>query len=346
MQALPFLLSLLNALDTVYKGVIGILWNAAVTFGLSPKFAFLIPLTSYGSFQNLGMYISGVLFYQIAAIVLLISSAVTLAYNSFAEPRPYGRYIARVATSVIIGSISFLLMVWVLKSLDYVYSTVYSGAGVNWSNFLLFSSDTFSASAHPATNGDYSTLIELFTLTGYFTAVVSLFAELMLRQALMLLALLILPVGTVLYALDRGRRFAAVLWEILVEMSAYPFLVLLCLYLANIFAWDAPLQLAFLFLPSLIPGILFATGNSFLSAPIMGFIGGMSLTRTMGKGVEAGSIIGGLADGAGAANSLKRGALFPVTERNPLSKNFQPIRNREEMPWKDILRDELKKRRD
>lgn len=346
MQVLPLLLSLLNALDTVYKAVIGILWNAAITFGLSPKFAFLIPFTSYASFQNLGMYISGVLFYQVAAIVLLISSAVTLAYNSFAEPRPYGRYIARIATSVIIGSVSFLLIIWVLKSLDYLYSTVYSGTGIDWSNFLLFSSNTFSNSAHPVSNGDYAALIELFTLTGYFTAVVSLFAELMLRQALMLLALIILPIGTVLYALDRGRRFATVLWEILVEMSLFPFLVLLCLYLADIFSWDTPLQLAFLFLPSLIPGIFFATGNSFLSAPIMGFLGGMSLTRTMGKGVEAGSIIGGLADGTGAANSLKRGALFPVTERNPLSKNFQPIGKTDEMPWKEMLRDELKKRKE
>ncbi len=346
MQVLPLLLSLLNALDTVYKGVIGILWNAAVTFGLSPKYAFLIPFTSYSSFQNLGMYISGALFYQIAALVMLISSAATLAYNSFGEPRPYITYIARIATSVIIGSVSFLFMVWILKSLDHIYSTVYGGAGVNWSNFLLFSSNIFQASAHPVSNGDYAALIELFTLTGYFTAVVSLFAELMLRQALMLLALLILPLGTVLYAFDRGRRFATVLWEILVEMSAFPFLVLLCLYLANIFAWDTPLQLAFLFLPSLIPGIFFATGNSFLSAPIMGFLGGMSLTRTMGKGVEAGSIIGGIANGTGAADSLKRGAMFPVTERNPLTKNFQATGNRDEMPWRDMLKDELKKRKE
>lgn len=345
MQVLSLLLSLVNSLDIVYKGVIGILWNAAVSFGLSPRFAFLIPFISYGGFQDLGSYISGTLFYQAAAIVLLVSSAVTLAYNSFAEPRPYGRYVARISASIIVGSVSFLFMVWALKSLDNVYSNVYSNAGINWSNFLLFSSGAFSASKYPVTGGAYAALIELFTLTGYFTAVVSLFAELMIRQALMLLALLILPIGTVLYALDRGRKFAMVLWEILVEMSAYPFLVLLCLYLANIFSWDMPLQLAFLFLPSLIPGIFFATGNSFLSAPIMGFIGGMSLTRTVGKGVEAGSIIGGLAGGTGAANAMKRGALFPVTERNPLTRNFQPTGKRDEMPWKDILNDELKRRK-
>lgn len=336
---------MLNSLDTIYKGVIGILWNAVISFGLSPNFAFLVPFISNSSFHNLGSYISGTLFYQLASLVILVSSAVTLAFNSIAEPRPYGKYIARLATSIIIASVSFFMVVWVLKGLDSVYSSVYSNSGVNWSNFLLFSSNSFLTTSQPAINSNYSALIELFTLTGYFTAAVALFAELMLRQALMLLALLLLPIGTVLLAFDRGKRFAMVLWEILLEMSVYPFLVLLCLYMAEIFSWDMPLQLAFLFLPSLIPGIFFATGNSFLSTPVMGFVGGMSLTRTVGKGVEAGSILGGFADGTSAADSLKRGALYPVTERNPLSKNFQPVKNREEMPWKELLGNELKKRK-
>lgn len=341
MQVLPIILELLNAFDTLYKGVIGVLWNATITFGLNPKFAFLIPFTSYSSFRSLGVYVSGTLFFQFSAIVLLISSTLTLAYNSLVEPRPYGRFISRLVASIILGSISFFLTIWVLKGLDSIYSDVYSMSGINWSNFLLFST-SLSSGAQIGSTSSYSALIELFTLTGYFTAVVALFAELILRQALMLMALILIPLGTTLFALDHGRRFALVLWEIIVEMSAYPFLVLLCLYLAHVFSWDMPLQLAFLFLPSLIPGIFFATGNSFLSAPIMGFVGGMSLSRTVGKGIEAGGIVSGLAGETGIGQTIKNAALFPVTERNPLAKNFQAHGKRDEMPWKEILREELK----
>lgn len=340
-------MSILNTLDTVYKAVIGVLWNATVSFGLSPKFAFLIPFTSYGSFRNLGLFLSGPFYFQIAALVLLISSSLTLAYNSFVEPMSYGRYIARIATSLIVGSISFFLVIWALKGLDAVYQIIYSSSNLNWNNFLLFSSSVYTAKVHPYVNGSYSALIELFALTGYFTAVVSLFAELMLRQALMLMAILLLPVGTVLYSVDRGRRFAVILWEIIVEMSIFPFLILVCLYLANVFSWDMPLQLAFLFLPSLIPGLFFATGNSFLSAPVMGFLGGMSLSRTVGKGVEAGSIVSGLVDGTDPAAAVKRGALFPVTEKNPLSRNLNhEDKTANMMPWKDLMEEELRYRKE
>lgn len=340
---MPILLGLLNALDTIYKAIIGVLWNATVIFGLSPKFAFLVPFTSTSEFRSIGLYVSGALFYQFAAIILLISSALTLAYNSLAEPKSYGKYLTKVVTSIIIGSISFIFMIWTLNGLNAIYSNLYNSSNLNWSNFLLFSTN-FPISNQTISTSSYATLIELFTLTGYFTAIVALFAELMLRQALMLLALLLLPLGTILYALNHGRRFATVLWEILVEMSAYPFLVLLCLYLAHIFSWDAPLQLAFLFLPTLIPGLFFATGNSFLSAPIMGFLGGMSLSRTIGKGVEAGGIIAGVSEDAGIGTMLKKGSLYPVTEKNPLSKNYQVKSNRKEMPWKELLREELKYR--
>lgn len=337
---------MLNAIDTVYKSIIGLLWNATITFGLNPKYAFLVPFTSSSSFENLDSYVSGTLFSQAAVIIILISSALTLVYNSLLQPKSYGRYIARVTASLIIGSISFFLIISVFGGLDTLYSSVFSTSGVNWSNFLLFSSNVSLSGGQTIVDGNYAALIEIFTLTGYFTAVVALFAELMLRQALMLFALLLLPIGTALYALDHGRRFATILWEILIEMSVYPFLVLACLYFAHIFSWDMPLQLAFLFLPSLLPGIFFATGNSFLSTPVMGFLGGMSLSRTVGKGVEAGSIIGGAAGGAGAAATLKSGILFPVTEKNPLSRNMPIPRRQDQMPWKELLEEELKYRRE
>ena len=346
MQVLPLILGLLNGLDTIYKALIGILWDSTIAFGLSPHFAFLVPFTSYGKYQILGSFITRDIFFQFASLIILVSSTLTLAYNSFNEPKPYSRYLVRITTSVILGSVSFFLMIWVLTALGSLYATIYNTSGVNWSNFLLFSSNSFSSSSHPVVENNYTALIEIFELTGYFTAALSLFAELMLRQALMLLALLLLPIGTVLYSLEHAKKFAVILWEILIEMSAYPFLVLGCLYLGHLFSWDMPLQLAFLFLPSLIPGILFATGNSFLSAPVMGFIGGLSLSRTVGKGVEAGSIAAGIVEGAGAASTIKRGISFPVTERNPLAKNKVYQRTSRDMPWKELLGEELKYRKE
>ncbi len=340
------ILGLLNGLDTIYKALIGILWDSTISFGLNPHYAFLVPFTNYGKFKILGSLITGEVFFQFASLVVLVSSVITLAFNSFNEPKPYGKYMVRITTAVILGAISFFLMTWVLAALGSVYSTIYNTSGIQWSNFLLFSSNAFGGSSQPVVENNYTAIIEIFVLTGYFTAALSLFAELMLRQALMLLALLLLPFGTVLYSLEHARKFTVILWEILIEMSAYPYIVLGCLYLGHIFAWDMPLQLAFLFLPSLIPGIMFATGNSFLSAPVMGFIGGLSLSRTVGKGVEAGSIAAGAVEGAGAASTFQRGVSFPVTERNPLAKNMVYQKKSNDLPWKELLDEELKYRKE
>lgn len=346
MQILPLLLGFLNLLDSAYKALIGVLWSALVTFGLSPRYTFLVPFTSYGPFLNLENSLLSGFYFQFSVLVVLAGTIVMLGYNSFQRPQPGHLFVSRLLASVLFGAISFFMVVFFLSALNGIYGYIYSASGLNWSDFLLFASTLPSTGNHALVGGSDSALIEIFTLSGYFTSIISLFAMLMLRQALMLFSLIVLPFATVLLSFKGGSRFARVVWEIIIEMSAYPFFVLACLYLGHIFSWDMPLQLAFLFLPSLLPGILFASGRGFLSAPIMGFLGEMSLSGSVGKGLETADILAGFAKGGSFSGAIRETALLPVSDSHSANHSGNHAKGREVMPWKELLNEELKYRRE
>lgn len=346
MQVLPIILGLVNLVDQAYKAVIGVLWSALVTYGLQPKYAFLVQFTSFAPYQGMENAFIGSGYFQFAIIIVLIATVFTLFLNSFGKTQNLHIFIFKVAVAIILGSVSFIVTIWVFSKLSVMYAAVYSSAGINWSNFLLFSSSNYFTGSGATAGGGYSFLIEAFTLTGYFTSVVSLFSILMLRQALLLFSIAILPFATILIIFDRGRKFAERVWEIVIEMAAYPFFVLLCLYLGHIFSWDIPLQLAFLFLPSILPGYLFVSGRSFLTAPILGFMSGMTMAGAVGRGIETAGIVTELARNGPSVGALKNASMIPFTESRTTNLQGSGHNKSTELPWKDLINEELKFRKE
>lgn len=345
MQVFPILSEILNLVDQAYKAVIGVLWSALVTYGLAPKYAFLTQFTSYTPYQNLEGALFVGAYFQFTIIAIIIATLVALFLNSFIRPQTTQLFVIRVAVAVILGSVSFILSVWAFSVLGGMYSILYNNSGISWSNFLLFSSHNYAPVAGNTAGGDYSILIEAFTLTGYFTSVISLFSILMIRQALLLFSLTILPFATILMVFNRASRFTERVWEIIIEMAAYPFFVLLCLYLGHIFSWDVPLQLAFLFLPSILPGYLFVSGRSFLSAPVLGFLGGMTMAGTVGRGLEAAGIVSGVMKGGATMNTLKDAALLPFRENRSSHLYAAGEGKPGAIPWKELVNEELRSRK-
>lgn len=346
MQFLPILLGLLQLLDQVYKSLIGILWYACIYYGLSPHFTFLLPFLTNSSYTSLAGSIFNGFYFQFSVLILLLASLGMLALNSFSKPGSAYTFVMKWTVAVLIGGVSFFVISWLMSMLGMVYGTVFDSASFNWYNFLDFSSYSALVNSTNATSSSLGVLIEIFALTGYFVSVVSLLAILMVRQALMLFAIVLVPFATVLGSTSKGRKFSSIIWEIIVEMSVYPFLVLLCLYLAHIFAWDVPLQLAFLFLPTIIPGLLFATGNNFLSAPIFGFLGGLSLSGAAGRGLEAASIASMPFRGGAIGGAVKDGILMPLRDKNFISQVPRNNAEKAQLPWKELLDDELKYRKE
>lgn len=346
MQILSYFTDLFVFVDQLYKSIIGVLWVALVSYGLRPGYAFLIPFTGSTPYTDLeGAILSG-FYYQLSMAVILVAIVSLLVYNSLSGPRSISASFTRIASTVIFGSLSFMITTWALSGLNNIYASIYGGAGIDWYNYLLFSSSFPSPTAGSLTQSYLSIAIQFFSLTAYFISVVSLFAILMLRQALMLLCLLILPIATVLMSVNFGRKYGKIVWEIMVEMSAYPFLVLASLYLAHIFSWDAPLQLAFLFLPSILPGMLLASGRSFLSAPVLGFLGGLSMEGIAGRGMQLGNIASSAFKGGSLSNATRNALMAPLTDAKAMPGNRPGNSSSNGMPWKELLSEELKYRRE
>ena len=346
MQILSLLIGVLQFIDQIYKALIGVLWYAAIYYGLNPHYTFLSPFLADKSYISLTHALYYGFYYQFSVIVLLFASIGALILNSFSKPGSSYQILVKWLTAVIIGAVSFFMISWLLSLIGTVYGALFNSVGFNWYNFLNFSSYSAFSTEAGTKSGTLGILVDIFALTGYFVSVVSLMAALLIRQALMLFAIVLVPFATILGATSRGKRFSTITWEIIAEMSIYPFLVLLCLYLAHMFSWDVPLQLAFLFLPTIIPGLLFATGNYFLNAPLFGFLGGLSFSGVAGRGLEAASIASAPFRGGSIGGTVKDGVILPLREKNFISQIPRASVPRSEMPWKEMLDEELKYRKE
>jgi hypothetical protein len=346
MLATSIILSVFQFLDQIYKSLIGVLWYTTIYYGLNPHYTFLLPFISNNRYEYLTQTVFDGLFFQFSVIVLMIASIGTLILNAVSRPGSSYSFLLKWIVAVLLGGISIFVVEWLMTLFGSAYSTLFSSTGFSWYNFLNFSSYPLFSHSSNIKNGTLGIIVEFFAMTGYFVSVTSLFAFLMLRQALMLFSIVILPFATILGSTGRGKRLAGMMWEIIIEMSFYPFLVLLSLYLAHIFGPDVPLQLAFLFLPSIIPGLLFTTGNSFLSAPVLGFLGGLSFSGVAGKAIDMTSLASKPFMGESLQNTMKNGLTLPLKEKNSLEQMSKNGAAKEEMPWKTLLDEELKYRKE
>ena len=340
------LLSLIHALDGAYKSIIGIFWYDAIYYGLSPKFVYFSPMINSGGYTNLESAIFSGSFFQISMIIMVISISAGLAYNSFIKPQSMSLVLLRGLFSIVFGAVSFYAIAFIMAGLGALFTMVFNASNINWYNFGNFSGGYFGYNAGSLNNGGYSQILEFLTLSAYFMATAGLFATLMIRQALILFCIILAPFFTLFYALNVGARYAKIIWEIIIEMSFYPFLVLLALYLAWLFSWDSPLQLAFLFLPVIIPGVLFFSGRGLRNAPMLSFLGDATLGNVSGKGMLFAGTGYDALRGNITSEGLRNIAVSPVSESPPRITPRPHNSNNTGLPWKEILDEELKYRKE
>ncbi len=336
---------IIDAINLLYKTLIQYFWYNTISYGLSPSNAFLIPDLKNQSFLNLYNMLFKTAFLPISAVAIIASSLAVLFYNSFYKPLNPGYNLMKLVAAISIAALSLMIVESVLMELQQGFDYLFKNIGVNWYSFYNFSGgfSKFSVS-HPIGSANQE-ILQFLVLSAYFIAVISLFGVLMMRQALMILMILILPFTTILFSLNIGKKYAKIVWEFIAEMMVYPFLVLLSLYMAYIFSSNIPLQLAFLFVPIVVPTILFFSGRGLTSLPLLSFVGGLTMGTVVSRGIGLTSGLGGAVLSDSIGGSVKNIALSPLQDRIPQKTANMKRSPDSSLPWKQILDEEMKYRK-
>lgn len=343
-EFLKLLSYLIKAITSIYLPLLSIMWDSTLKYALLPASAFPTESISNSQFLSLYAYIYRgsipiLVSIAIAGAALLIVSPIGISKNN--EIR--GFYV-RFPVSIIVAVSSLLIFTALFQFLGLVYGILFSHAGTSISSFssvtgiTLISSDTGSLSL-------LSTVFRFILLSAYFLAIGSILSILIFRQALLLVLVILMPFLTIISIMDVGRKYAIRGWELTIELTLFQFAALLSIMLAGIFRSDVPLNLAFLFLPSVLPGYLLLSGRGLSSTPILGFIGGMTLgSSTARVGGMAAAIVESRSGGS-PLPLIASGALLPAADY----KSIQGIRIARKSPESitaDAIREELKYRKD
>jgi hypothetical protein len=284
-QLLQIVLYGVEALTRIYTPLLGLMWNFAIRYGLQGNMSYLGFAMGNTSYLGLYSYLYGSIMPAMISLVLGISAMLIIAGSGNSPGTMHRNQVIRIFLSVTVAAGSMAIMSLLLSSLQVPFDILFDRGNVDWYSFY----SVFSSGAVAGTGTRSSTvsvIARFLLLSAYFIAVTSLLAVLVFRQALMILFILIMPVLTILACLDVGVKYAKMAWELVLEFMFFPFAVMLSLMLARIFSADVALNLAFLFLPSVLPGYLMFSGRNLSTAPMMSFIGGMTLggaaSRTAG----------------------------------------------------------------
>jgi len=343
--ALGIFYYIIDAINLIYKTLIQYFWYNTVSYGLSPGNAFLLPELNKTSFINLYSMLFNSAFLPLAMVMIILSSLGVLFYNSFYRPLNPGYNLMKWIVTVSIASLSLLIVETVLLELQGAFDYLFRNMGINWYSFYNFSGGFSSFSSSHLLGSDNQELLQFLVMSAYFIAVVSIFGVLMMRQALMIIMILILPFSTVLYSFNFGRKYAKIVWEFIAEMMIYPFFVLLSLYLAYIFSSDMSLQLAFLFVPTVLPAILFFSGKGLTSLPLMSFVGGLTMGAVASRGIALSSGIMGTIRSGSRLDGAKGVALSGLQDRFPQKLSGMKRSPDTGIPWKQMLDEEMKYRK-
>ena len=271
------------------------------------------------------------------ALSVAVSAIAFLFRNIFESGLKPMEWFLKDAIFVLVAFIAILIAFNSLSALKEVYSIMWGNLNVERARLIPFPGPTGLTEPNSAENG----IVQFIILSGYFGACAMLLATLMVRIGMMLLIIPLLPVFTVLSGIGYLRRYAKILWEIFIEFSMFPFLALLSIYLSEMFRYVAPLQIALILIPSLVPGYLFFSGRGPGTTPLLNILGGFS----------AGAIAGSLTGYGRSAMEIGTGnlqdGLLRMIQIPSGNSSFRPVSHTPSKPdpYREAVQEELKWRR-
>ncbi len=325
---------ILKAVLVPYSELVQFLWSYTLRIGLAPDYAYVSTFTSTSGYSAI-LGTANAISPYLVSISLAISALAFLFKNSLeSDTRPVAWFM-KYAILILVSLTSVYISLSFLNGLQHIYTIMWNDLNVN-DHRLIPLPGTGIAGFDSGENG----IIKFIMLSAYFGSCAMLLATLMVREGMILLIIPLLPVFTILSGVGYLRKYTKVLWEIFIEFSIFPFLALLSVYLSELFSSVAPLQIALILIPSLIPGYLFFSGRGPGTTPLLNMLGGISAGAIAGSitgysrsAVEIGS--GNLQDGllrmmqVPSGNSGSRQPGHAVSRKDPYKEAIQ-----EELKWR------------
>ena len=318
-----------------YSELVQFLWTYTLRIGLAPDYAYVTSFTSSGSYNAIIVAANTISPYLISLSIAV--SALAFLFKNSLEPdlRPVAWFI-KCAILILVSLTSVYISLSFLNGMQHLYAIMWNHLNVDKQRLI-----PLPGTGITGIDSGVNSIFQFIMLSAYFGSCAVLLATLMVREGMILLLIPLLPVFTVLSGIGYLRRYAKVLWEIFIEFSIFPFLALLSIYLSELFSYVAPLQIALILIPSLLPGYLFFSGRGPGTTPLLNMLGGFS----------AGAIAGSITGYARSAVELGSGNLqdgllrmIQVPSGNSGYRQASQVPSRKD-PYSEAIQDELKWRR-
>jgi len=163
------------------------------------------------------------------------------------------------------------------------FSYIWNNAGVNWTGGLSYTSSIDSISQASGTAPSFLSIMQFFFLSGYFLATTSLIITLELRQALLIVLSIMLPIFSILFAIPKIDEYARRMWKLFLETAVFPFFTIVAVYFAIESSGNFLLQLAFVVFAASSPFVIVSSFRIFSSSSLLGIASGVSAEETIGR---------------------------------------------------------------
>lgn len=180
----------------------------------------------------------------------------------------------RMSLGILLFFLSLDISKYILEFSYLVFNSVWAYGSINWMS-VMTSSEIMSYLSNMASGGN--TLSALLLSSGYFAATFILLSFLMLRDALIIVFIILLPIVSLLMVVTELYERMLQLWVMFIELSLIPFPIAIALYLSSIYSDVFFMHLAFLWAACLIPSIFMTKGGLFRNLMSLDILSGVSL---------------------------------------------------------------------
>jgi hypothetical protein len=231
------------------------LWMLIIEYGLGQPYAFPFPESIIGTLNPIMGHLVDVLAMPIATVAIFITSIKIIMARRGEE---VNRILWRLSISLMLFILSIDILKFILEAGYLVFASVWDYGSINW--FAAMNSSQILEYLRNFSSGG-NTLSAILLSSGYFAATFFLLSFLMLRDALLLVFIVILPIASLLLAISEFYDRIIQLWVMFIELAFIPFPIAIALYLSAIYSNVFFMHIAFLWAACLIPSILMAKGG-------------------------------------------------------------------------------------
>lgn len=247
------------------------LWQLIITYGLGQPYAFPYSSSDLTIITPLFKHITNELAIPIALSAIFLSSIKIMMTR---KGEDLNRIFWRMSLGILLFFLSLDISKYILEFSYLVFNSVWAYGSINWMS-IMTSSEIMSYLSNMASGGN--TLSALLLSSGYFAATFILLSFLMLRDALIIVFIILLPIVSLLMVVTELYERMLQLWVMFIELSLIPFPIAIALYLSSIYSDVFFMHLAFLWAACLIPSIFMTKGGLFRNLMSLDILSGVSL---------------------------------------------------------------------